>query len=508
MRRASLPSGSLHVGWARVVDATTPLQARSNLQAGGTAMPATPLPRNARARKHWVLPIAGMLTLVAGAPVCAPALAASNAETFTLGNGMQVCVIPDHRVAVATHMVFYRTGGADDPSGRSGLAHFLEHLMFKGTDKTRSGEFTRTVTGLGGRHNALTTHDSTAYFQRVAKEHLKAVMALEADRMQGLLLEEKEVLTERDVVAEERRGSVDGNPISALNEQMMAALYQNHTYRRPVLGWSHEIAGLRRADALTFYKAHYAPNNAILVVAGDVTAAEVRRLAEETYGRNRPSPTIAERQRPTEPEHRAERRVRLEDPRAGQPMLLRFYHTPSYASAKPGEAEALAVLARILGGDDTSRLYRHLVLETKLAAHAGADFQGSGRDSGRLALLALAARDGPTDAMEAALDRVVAELQSGTVGEDELRRAKRVLEAEHVFETDDQEKRARRYGEALTAGRSLADFEASLRHIEAVTAADVKRVAASWLEARRSVTGQLARPRAEAARGEGATARK
>lgn len=423
------------------------------------------------------------------------AAAASGIETFQLRNGMQVCVIPDHRVAVVTHMVFYRTGGADDPTGRSGLSHFLEHLMFKGTAKTQSGAFTRIVTGLGGRHNALTNHDTTSYFQRVAKVNLRAVMELEADRMQGLLLKHDEVRTERDVVAEERRGSVDGQPIAALNEQMMAVLYQNHPYHRPVLGWAHEIAALTRDDASRYYRSNYAPNNAVLIVAGDVTAGEVRQLAEDTYGKNEPNPAITERVRPAEPEPRASRRVVVEDARASSPLILRFYGVPSLASAKAPEAEALTVLARILGGDDTSRLYRRLVLETKLAAQSGADYQGGGRDSGRIALLALAATKGETRAMEAAMDEVVASLETTPVTEDELRRAKRALEAEQVFETDNQEKRARRYGEALTAGRSLADLESSGARIEALTAADIQRVAKTWLVSRRSVTGELRQPR-------------
>ncbi len=412
---------------------------------------------------------------------------------------MLVCVIPDTRVPVVTHMVWYRIGAADDPAGRSGLAHFLEHLMFKGTAKMQSGEFTRRVTGLGGRHNALTTHDTTTYFQRVSRANLGAMMALEADRMQGLELTEAEVATERDVVLEERRGSIDAAPIAALNEQMLAQLYQNHPYRRPVLGWAHEIAHLGRDDAMDFYRRHYAPNNAILVVAGDVTVDEVRVMAEATYGRNKPSAALVSRQRPSDPAPVATRWLRLEDARAGAPLVLRYYDVPSWPKAAAGEAEALALLARILGGDDTSRLYRHLVLETKLATHAGADYQGGGLDRGRLALLAVSAGEQAWGAVESAIARVLGDLVRDGIGPDELRRAKRALEAEHVFETDDQEKRARRYGEALTTGRSLADIEAAPARIEAISASDVQRVAATYLDARRSITGVLARPTAKSA---------
>lgn len=424
----------------------------------------------------------------------APAHSASKAATFQLANGMQVLVLPDHRTSVVTHMVWYRTGAADDPWGKSGIAHFLEHLMFKATNTIKSGEFTRIVTRLGGRHNALTAHDTTSYFQRAAKEHLRTLMQLEADRMVNIRLIEEEVRTERDVIREERRSSVDAAPISILNEQMLAQLYQNHPYGRPVLGWAHEIARLTLEDANSFYALHYAPNNSVLVVAGDVTAEEVRGLAEATYGRNKPNPAVRPRQRPSEPEPIAVRALRLEDDRAGAPLMLRYYHVPSFASAKAGDAEALSLLARILGGDDTSRLYRKLVLDKKLAVQAGADYQGGGLDSGRLTLLALAGNDRPSGEMESAVDDVVAALVSSGVAEDELDRAKLALEADRVFETDNQEKLARRYGEALTHGRSLTDIEAVAQRTDAVTASDIKRVAAEYLALRRSVTGTLVRP--------------
>ncbi len=439
--------------------------------------------------------VASIAGLLLSMPMSAQA--ETGVSQFKLANGMQVVVVPDHRVPVVTHMVWYRVGAADDPWGKSGVAHFLEHLMFKASGRIASGEFTRIITGLGGRHNALTTHDTTSYFQRVAKEHLGRLMQLEADRMVRLKLVAAEVVTERDVVREERRSSVDAAPISLLNEQMLAQLYLNHPYGRPVLGWSHEIAGLSREDAAAFYARHYAPNNSVLVVAGDVTVDEVRKLAGATYGRNKANAAVRARQRPREPDPIAARAVRLEDERAGAPLVLRFYLVPSVASARPGEAEALALLARILGGDDTSRLYRKLVLERKIAVQAGADFQGGGLDSGRMALLALAGSDLPPQQLEAALDEVIAELIREGVKLEELTRAKLAAEAEAVFDTDNQEKRARRYGEGLTLGRSLADIEASGARTEVVTADDVKRVAAEYLVVRRAATGTLLRPQAK-----------
>ena len=249
----------------------------------------------------------------------------TRAREFKLDNGMQVVVIPDHRAPVVTHMVWYRVGAADEPTGISGIAHFLEHLMFKATDKIPSGEFSKTVARNGGQDNAFTTQDTTAYFQRVAKDRLPLVMKMEADRMMNLQLAEKEVLTERDVILEERRMRVDNNPSSILGEMLMAQLYLHHPYRIPVIGWEHEIAKLSRNDALTFYKQYYAPNNAILIVAGDVEPDEVRKLATETYGLNKSNPALkSDRVRPRDPEHKVARRVEYRDARAGKPTLNRL----------------------------------------------------------------------------------------------------------------------------------------------------------------------------------------
>ena len=204
--------------------------------------------------------------------------------TFTLANGLQVVVIPDHRTPVVTQMIWYKVGSADETPGKSGLAHFLEHLMFKGTAKHPAGEFSQTVLRIGGNENAFTSTDYTGYFQRVPREQLGKMMEFEADRMTGLILKDENVLPERDVVLEEFNMRVANNPDARLTEQIMAALYLNHPYGRPVIGWHHEIEKLDREDALAFYRRFYAPNNAILVIAGDVDANDVRPLAERTFG--------------------------------------------------------------------------------------------------------------------------------------------------------------------------------------------------------------------------------
>jgi zinc protease len=443
----------------------------------------------------------GLLLAFATGLFLAPAARAEpRVNTFTLGNGMQVVVIEDHRVPVVTHMVWYRVGAADDPWGTSGIAHFLEHLMFKSTEKLKSGEFSRTITRLGGRDNATTTHDTTSYFQRVAKEHLRAVMELEADRMVNLRLVEEEVKTERDVILAERRSNVDGNPLSLLSEQMLSVLYHNHPYGRPSIGWEHEMAKLTRQDAISFYKRYYAPNNAVLVVAGDVTPEEVRPLAQATYGRNRPNRALVRPIRPDEPKPIAARRVEVVDGRAGARVLLRYYPTPSFASGPPGEAESLELLARIVGGDDTSRLYRRLVVE-KLASTAGANFSAAARDSGRIAFVVIPLEGVALEKVEAILDAVILEVREKGVTEAELERAKSAIEAVRVFESDDQMQLARRYGEGAAFGQSLDQLAEQPRRVQSRSVADIKRVAAEYLARERSVTGTLLPQKAEASAG-------
>src|SRR4051794_2386117 len=311
----------------------------------------------------------------------APAPGASAGTTaiadFRLDNGMEVVVIPDHRAPVVTHMVWYRNGSADDPLGKSGIAHFLEHLMFKGTKKHKQGEFSEVVAELGGQENAFTSNDYTAYFQRIAKEHLPVLMAFEADRMTNLVLTDDIVAPERDVVMEERRMRTDGDPASQLNEAVQAALFTHHPYGKPIIGWMHEIEDLGREDALSYYNRYYTPENAILIVAGDVEPEDVRKLAAEHYGRIPPRGEAPVRHRPREPEPRARRLVTLADEKVQQPSHQRVYLVPSYTSAAPGEAEALEVLAHLLGGGQTSLLYRHLVLEQKIAVMAGAYYMGT-----------------------------------------------------------------------------------------------------------------------------------
>ncbi len=432
------------------------------------------------------------LMTLALAPQTFAADDASRLSHFKLANGMEVLVIPDHRAPVVTHMVFYRVGASDEPVGKSGIAHFLEHLMFKSTANIPSGEFSKIIARLGGQDNAFTAQDATAYFQRVAKEQLPRMMELEADRMVNLQLTDKEVQTERDVILEERRSRIDNNPSALFGEQMESVLYQNHPYRIPIIGWEHEMAQLSRKDALDFYKHYYAPNNAILVVAGDVTADEVKALAEKAYGNLKPVEGITNnRLRPTEPPARAPRRVMLEDPRAGQPSIHRYYLVPSYRTAEKGDAEALDVLVKLLADGSTSRFYKKAVVEERIASSANGYYDSNGLDSGKVAFYAVAQDKADLPKIEALLDSLIADVTKNGVSEAELKRAKSAYIADYIYESDSQATLARRYGWGLATGLTVEDMQEWPDRIRKVTSEDVKRVAAKYLDSRASVTGTL-----------------
>ncbi len=415
-------------------------------------------------------------------------------SNYTLKNGLEVVVIPDHRTPVVTHMIWYRVGSADEDLGRSGLAHFLEHLMFKGTAKNPKGRFSETLAVLGGQENAFTSQDYTAYFQRVAKEHLSSVMEFEADRMTGLVLTDENVLPERDVVLEERRSRTDNDPGAQLAEAAQAALFVNHPYGKPIIGWEHEIRALNREQALEFYKRFYAPNNAILVVAGDVTGAQVKELAEKFYGGIARRDDIKARVRPSEPEPRAHRRVSLADPRVQQPSLSRTYLAPSYRGGKPGEAEVIDILAHILGSGSNSRLNRTLVMDKGIAVSAGSYFSGTAYDLARFGVYASPKPGTSLEELEVAVDAVIADVVANGVSETELARAKTKIVADFVYAQDSQSTLARMYGAGLTVGMSLDQIKAWPDRIRAVKAEDVRDAAKTWLDTRRAVTSYLMRP--------------
>ena len=429
------------------------------------------------------------LPLAPGSPMASHV--AAQVANFTLANGLEVVVIPDHRAPVVTHMIWYRNGAADDPPGKSGIAHFLEHLMFKGTKAHPKGEFSEFISEIGGQENAFTSSDFTAYFQQVARQHLRACMAFEADRMTGLVLTDEVVAPERDVVLEERRMHADTDPGAQLGEAVQATLFTHHPYGVPIIGWGHEIEGLKREDALAYYQRFYTPENAIVVVAGDAEPDEALALAEETYGKVKPRGAKLERIRPVEPPTVADRLVTVKDEKVEQPNWQRHYLAPSCRTAKPGEWEALEVLGHLLGGGQTSFLYRRLVMEEKLAVSVWAFYHGTALDQSRFIVMITPAPGVTLETLDKAFDRALADFLREGVDEAALERSKTRLVADATYARDSQSDLARWYGSSLAVGQSLSEVEGWPTKIDAVDAEAVMAAARRWLEHKPAVTGHL-----------------
>ncbi|MEE8226793.1 MAG: pitrilysin family protein [Kiloniellales bacterium] len=442
-----------------------------------------------RRRLTFVLVVV-LLTWAAAGPTAAQAKI-FEPETFTLDNGLQVVVITNRRAPIVTHMLWYKVGAADEPAGRSGIAHFLEHLMFKGTEALGPGEFSQIIARNGGRENAFTSYDYTGYYQTVASDRLEIVMKHEADRMTNLKLTDELVLPEREVVLEERRSGVDREPSSQLSEALRAALFLNHPYRLPVIGWEDEIHALTKDDAVTFYRRWYAPNNAVLIVAGDVSTDEVRRLAETYYGPI-PAREIPLRQRPQEPPQLAARRVVLENPRVRQPSITIRYLAPSYNAGQSEHAYALQVLDQILGGGPTSRLYRALVVDQAVAAGAGSGYGASSLDLSIFSVYASPRPGVEIEQVEAAVRKEIARIVDDGVTEDEVAIAKKRLQAEAVYARDQLGAGPRILGTALVTGQTVEDIENWPERIEAVSLEQVNAAAKAVLASdKRSATGLL-----------------
>ncbi|MCD1626726.1 insulinase family protein [Seohaeicola saemankumensis] len=404
---------------------------------------------------------------------------------------MDVVVIEDHRAPVAVHMVWYRAGSADEPAGASGIAHFLEHLMFKRTENMESGEFSRTVASNGGRDNAFTSYDYTAYFQRVAADRLGLMMRMEADRMVNLQLDDSEIATEREVIIEERNQRVENSPAALFREQKDAVQYLNHRYGVPIIGWRHEMVSLDRDDALAFYDRFYAPNNAILVVAGDVTPDEVRALAEEHYGVIPANPDLPERVRPSEPPQTAERRMIYRDARVAQPYVSRSYLAPERDSGAQEDAAALTILAEVLGSGTTSVMSEALQFDSQIATFTGAFYGGMSLDSTTFDLVVVPSEGVSLEEAEAAIDKVLADFLETGVHAEDLDRIKMQLKASQIYARDSVESLANRYGRAMTQGLTVTDVQEWPDLLQAVTADDVLAAARMVLDRRQAVTGWL-----------------
>jgi zinc protease len=434
----------------------------------------------------------GFLALLLGvaAPISPGQAQQFGAQTFTLTNGLPVVVLPNHRVPAVTQMVWYKVGAADDPRGKSGIAHFLEHLMFKGTKAHAPGAFSALISQGGGRNNAFTTEDYTVFHETVAQDKLDLVMQLEADRMTGLVLDDSVVLPERDVILEERRTRIDNEPSALLHEELVANLFLNASNRIPTIGWEAEMRGLGTEDALAVYRQWYAPNNAILIVAGDADTETVRRLAETNFG-PLPARPLPARIRLDEPEHHAAIRLEMKSARVAQPSWRRLYLAPSHRAGATTRAYALEVLAEIFGGGTGSRLYQALVLKDAIAVSVSADYSASTLGLSTFGIYAAPKTGIAVADLEAAIDAQLRRLIDEGVDPDEVRRAEERMQAAAIYAADGLAGPANIVGAALAIGQSLDDVAAWPERIGAVTPAEVAAAARAVLIERNSATGIL-----------------
>ena len=413
------------------------------------------------------------------------ALRRSGLQQFTLANGLQVVVVPNHRVPAVTHMLWVKAGAADEPAGKSGLAHFLEHLMFLGTQTTAPGAFAREILTLGGRHNAFTSDDYTAYYEVVPVGDLPRVMAMDADRFAHLKIDPQEMRRELQVILEERRMRVDNQPGSVLGEQMSAALFLNHPYRLPTIGWEHEIRALTPEDARAFYETWYTPANAVVVVTGDVEPAAVRQMAEAAYG-SLPSHRVSTRVRLSEPPHLATQRLELRTDRVQTPSWRRIRLAPSYHADWNGlgrdQSYALEIAVQVLVGDAAAPLYRSLVTDQQLASGVGVGYGAERWDQSTLEFQATLRPGVDISRFETAFEAALDDAMAHAFTPEAVARAKRQMIERQIYERDSLMGPAQAIGQALSTGRSLDEWAAWPERIQAVTAPAVKGALESVLK--------------------------
>ena len=417
-----------------------------------------------------------------------------NAQSFELENGLNVIIIPNARAPVVTSMIWYQVGAADEPQGLSGMAHYFEHLMFKGTDKMAPGAFSKLVKKLGGNDNAFTGQDFTAYFQTISVDHLDKMLELEADRMVNLKVPTEHFKSEKKVVLEERRQRTENDPKGLFGEQMRSALYINHPYGTPVIGWMDEISGYEWDDVKTFYDAWYAPNNATIIISGDVTTKTVRPIVEKYFAQLKPK-ELPKRVRPNVPNAIGETIMTLRHPTIHQEGVTKMLLAPSFKNNKQ-DALALQVLEQIMSGGPTTRLYKTLVVEQKKAVSASLGYSGSARDYGTLSLSATPAQGYKATDILQDIEAEITKLRDNGVTAQELSDAKTQLTDSAIFARDSLRGPAMTIGYGITTGSTLDDIENWPEMINAITAEDVKRVANTYLNpktpwVRAGVTGYL-----------------
>lgn len=432
-----------------------------------------------------------MLAFALLSGVSVPAFAEVYApESFTLENGLQVIIVTNRRAPVVTHMLWYRTGAADEPPGQSGIAHYLEHLMFKGTKEVPPQEFSKIVARNGGRDNAMTSWDYTAYFQNIAVDRLETVMRLEADRMTNLQLSDAVTLPERDVILAERGQVVERDPARRLGEAAYAALFPHHPYGIPIIGWRHEMENLSREDAENWYRRWYAPNNAVLTLVGDIDAETARPLVERYYGAI-PARDVPARTRLQDPPLDSAVTVRLRDAEVRQPSWTRYYRAPSYRTAKGDEAYALQLVADALGGGATGRLYQALVLEQDIAVSAGAWYSPTRLDETVFGLFVTPAPGVAIETIDAAIEAEIADFLAEGVGAERLATSKQRVRDAAVLARDSLMRPAYAFGMALTTGGDIDQVEQWPARIEAVTLAAADQAARAVLDVPFHVTSIL-----------------
>ncbi|UCV22476.1 M16 family metallopeptidase [Ferribacterium limneticum] len=423
------------------------------------------------------MPLKHLLSVLLAAGLSTAAFA--NPYETTLKNGLRIIVKEDHRAPTAVQMVWYRIGSTDEVDGASGVAHVLEHMMFKGTPSVGPGEFNKRVAAAGGRDNAFTSRDYTAYFQQVPKEKLPDMMQLEADRMRHLNVDAKEFAQEIKVVMEERRMRTDDNPQSKLFEQMNAVAFQAHPYRRPIIGWMNDLETMTAADAKAWYDTWYVPNNAYVIITGDVDHKEVFALAEKYYAplEGRALPV---RRQQVEPAQEGTRKVTVKAP-AELPVLIMGYKAPILRDIDQDvDPYALEMLASILDGHDAARFNKKLVREDKVALSAGIDYDATARGPGMIYLHGTPSEGRTVSDLEAALRAEIARVQKDGVSEQELKRAKAQLIAGQVYKLDSMFGQAMEIGQIEAVGLPYQKLDRMLDKLQKVTAADIQSVAKKY----------------------------
>ncbi len=410
-------------------------------------------------------------------------------EHFTLKNGLQVVLVPNHKVPAVSHMVWYRTGAHDEENGKTGLAHLLEHLMFKATDKLAAGEFSSNVAKAGGNDNAFTHYDYTGYYQNIARNKLPMVMAMEADRMQNIKLNEKQLKKEKLVVLEERRSRIENNPLALLAEQMDKELFQNHPYGRPIIGWPDDIESLSLADTTAFYQRHYAPNNAVLIIVGDITIDELQPMAEKYYGPLKPSslPPRNIQRHITPPKAQ---RITRPDERIHKSQWLRFYIAPQY-SQECSTCYALTLLSYLLGESRTSQLYEKLVVNKKLATSVSSNYDDLSLGPATFSISATPAPNISLEILEKEINTQLEYAASHPFSEAQITRAKQALSAQVIYAQEDFSTLGRIFGTLYVLGLD-GDYVTQWKsQINKVTSQQIMLAAQHILKSEHAITGWL-----------------